>query len=61
MKRFLLIWVLLAAIALAGEQKVIIDVKGMHCPMCVAAINQALRNTEGVVYAKSFLPTNTRK
>lgn len=57
MKRFLILWAFLAALAFGADQEVIIDVKGMHCPLCVAAINQALRNTDGVIYAKSSLKT----
>lgn len=57
MKRFLIIWAFLSAFVLAAEWEVIIDVKGMHCPLCVSAINQSLRHTEGVIYAKSSLKT----
>jgi len=35
--------------------KVVIDVKDMDCSLCVTAINQALRKTEGVVKAKASL------
>ena len=39
----------------AQKQQVIIDVKGMTCPLCVSIINKALRGTEGVIKAKSYM------
>ncbi|WP_159565632.1 heavy-metal-associated domain-containing protein [Budvicia diplopodorum] len=41
----------------AQNVKVIIDVNGMTCPLCVTSINQALRKTDGVIKAKASLKT----
>lgn len=41
----------------AQNVKVVIDVKGMTCPLCVTSINQALRKTDGVIKAKASLKT----
>lgn len=58
MKRFLFIFlVLFSPLLFAAEQKVIIDIKGMTCSLCVSSINQALRTTEGVIKAKASLTT----
>ena len=46
-----------AASAEAADVKVIIDVEGMSCSLCVTAINQELRKTEGVIKAKASLKT----
>jgi len=46
-----------AASAEAANVRVIIDVEDMDCPLCVTAINQELRQTEGVVKAKAYLKT----
>lgn len=43
--------------ALAGNQKVVLDVKEMTCSLCVISVNQALRETDGVIKAKSSLKT----
>ena len=45
------------ASAEAAEVKVIIDVEGMSCSLCVTAINQELRRTEGVIQARASLKT----
>jgi len=46
-----------AASAEAADQRVVIDVEGMSCSLCVTAINQELRQTEGVVKARASLKT----
>jgi len=46
-----------AASAEAADQKVVIDVEGMSCSLCVTAINQELRQTEGVIKARASLKT----
>jgi len=48
---------LFAASAEAANIKVIIDVEDMSCSLCVTAINQELRQTEGVLKAKASLTT----
>lgn len=58
MKRLLMLTLLLFSPLIYAENvKVIIDVKGMTCPLCVTSINQALRKTEGVIKAKASLKT----
>ena len=58
MKRLLMLALLLFSPLIYAENlKVIIDVKGMTCPLCVTSINQALRKTEGVIKAKASLKT----
>jgi mercuric ion binding protein len=46
-----------AASAEAADLKVVIDVEGMSCSLCVTAINRELRQTEGVIQAKASLKT----
>lgn len=48
----LLCWPLLAT---AANTTMTVAIKGMTCPLCVAAVNKALRTTPGVVSAKTFL------
>lgn len=58
MKRLLMLALLMFSPLIYAENvKVIIDVKGMTCPLCVTSINQALRKTEGVIKAKASLKT----
>ena len=58
MKRLLIsACLLLPLFAHAANQMVVLDVQGMTCPLCVISVNQALRETEGVVKAKASLKT----
>ena len=58
MKRLLMsACLLLPLFANAANQKVVLDVQGMTCPLCVISVNQALRETQGVVKAKASLKT----
>jgi len=58
MKRLLIsACLLLPLFAQAANQKVVLDVQGMTCSLCVISVNQALRETEGVVKAKASLKT----
>lgn len=58
MKRLALIACLfLPLFAQAANQKVVLDVQGMTCSLCVISVNQALRETQGVVKAKASLKT----
>lgn len=58
MKRLLIsACLLLPLFAHAANQKVVLDVQGMTCSLCVISVNQALRETEGVVKAKASLKT----
>ena len=58
MKRLLVtLGLLLPLCAQAANQKVVLDVQGMTCSLCVISVNQALRETEGVIKAKSSLKT----
>ncbi|WP_312073089.1 heavy metal-associated domain-containing protein [Atlantibacter sp.] len=43
--------------AQAATEKVVLDVENMTCSLCVISVNQALRETEGVIKAKSSLKT----
>lgn len=59
MKRLLIsACLLLPLFAHAANQKVVLDVQGMTCSLCVISVNQALRETEGVVKAKASLKTH---
>lgn len=58
MKRLLIVTLLFfSPLIYAQNIKVIIDVKGMTCPLCVTSINQSLRKTDGVIKAKASLKT----
>ena len=46
-----------AVSAEAANIRVVIDVENMSCSLCVTAINQELRRTEGVIQAKASLRT----
>ena len=48
---FLPVW------AQAANQKVVLDIENMTCSLCVISVNQALRETDGVIKAKSSLKT----
>ena len=43
--------------AQAANEKVVLDVENMTCSLCVISVNQALRETDGVIKAKSSLKT----
>lgn len=51
----LLLLVLASNISFAQNRRVVIDVEGMTCPLCVSIINQALLDTQGIVSAKTSL------
>jgi len=58
MKRLLITASLLLPLcAQAANEKVVLDVQGMTCSLCVISVNQALRETDGVIKAKSSLKT----
>ena len=58
MKIFTLVACLLLPLwALAANQKVVLDIQNMTCSLCVISVNQALRDTDGVIKAKSSLKT----
>ncbi len=59
MKKLLILTALLliSTVSKANEMKVVIDVDAMTCPLCVTVVNQVLRETEGVIKAKSSLKT----
>ena len=40
--------VLLMPLWLLSQEKVIIEVPGMHCPLCTTAVKKALQKVEGV-------------
>lgn len=57
MKRLFIIMLLFSSLSYANDIKVIIDIKGMSCSLCVTSINQSLRKTDGVIKAKASLKT----
>lgn len=58
MKRVMLIvGMVLPLWAQAASQKVVLDIQNMTCSLCVISVNQALRETDGVIKAKSSLKT----
>src|SRR5690625_1866132 len=44
-----------ASVMAASGQVFVLAVDGMTCPLCVAAVNKALRTTDGVLSAKTNL------
>lgn len=46
-----------AAVGSGGQSKVVLDIQNMTCSLCVISVNQALRETDGVIKAKSSLKT----
>jgi mercuric ion binding protein len=42
-----------AAVGSGGQSKVVLDIQNMTCSLCVISVNQALRETDGVIKAKS--------
>jgi mercuric ion binding protein len=54
--RNLLAIIVFCAVAFAENVVVTLEVKDMDCTLCVIAINQALRKTDGVIQAKASLP-----
>ena len=58
MKVFMLVaGLLLTLCGQAANQKVVLDIQNMTCSLCVISDNQALRETDGVIKAKSSLKT----
>lgn len=58
MKKVMLLgWLLLPLWVQAANQKVVLDIQNMTCSLCVISVNQALRETDGVIKAKSSLKT----
>ncbi|CAM7925443.1 Copper chaperone CopZ [Atlantibacter hermannii] len=58
MKRLALVVCLFLPVwAQAANQKVVLDIENMTCSLCVISVNQALRETDGVIKAKSSLKT----
>ncbi|QSX34370.1 heavy-metal-associated domain-containing protein [Shewanella avicenniae] len=58
MRYFLLVTLLLLSpLTWAANKQVTIDIKAMHCSLCVTMVNKVLRSTEGVIKAKSSLKT----
>ncbi|MDO5666472.1 MAG: heavy metal-associated domain-containing protein [Alcaligenaceae bacterium] len=54
MSKFLL--AILAALSINGaEQSHVIQVEGMHCPLCTAMVRKALLKVEGVTTVKASL------
>ncbi|MFQ6372593.1 heavy-metal-associated domain-containing protein [Shewanella sp. YIC-542] len=58
MKRFMLLWLLASPLASAADKTVFIEVEAMTCPLCVTVVNKVLRQTDGVIKAKSSLKTH---
>lgn len=42
---------------LLAQEELIIEVAGMHCPLCTTAVKKALKNVEGVEKVKVLLKT----
>ena len=62
MKIFTLVACLLLPLwAQAANQKVVLDIQNMTCSLCVISVNQALRETDGVIKAKSSLKPDKQK
>jgi len=57
MKKIGLLIVLVLS-ANAAEKKLLINIEGMTCPLCTAAVKKSLKKTDGVLKAKVFLNTH---
>lgn len=55
LRSIILAIMLLPTIVWGAGQAITLSVKGMTCPLCVAAVNKALRTTPGVTEAKTYL------
>jgi len=55
LRSVILALLMLPLAAWPSEQEVRLYVQGMTCPLCVAAVNKALRSTPGVQGAKTNL------
>jgi len=55
LRGFVFSLLLVPMVAWPTEQEVRLYVQGMTCPLCVAAVNKALRSTPGVQRAKTNL------
>ncbi len=49
--------VFLFPLMLFAKEEVVIEVAGMHCPLCTTAVKKALRRLEGVENVKVLLET----
>ncbi|MDU7733256.1 MAG: heavy metal-associated domain-containing protein [Citrobacter freundii] len=59
MKIFTLVACLLLPLwAQATNQKVVLDIQNMTCSLCVISVNQALRETDGVIKALCVISVN---
>ncbi len=45
----------------AAEKHIMIDIKGMTCPLCTMVIKKNLKKQEGVIKAKVKLHSNSAK
>ena len=48
---------LLFPLFLFGKEELIIEVSGMHCPLCTTAVKKALNKVDGVEIVKVLLET----
>jgi mercuric ion binding protein len=48
---------LLFPLFLFGKEELIIEVSGMHCPLCTTAVKKALNKVDGVEKVKVLLET----
>ena len=48
---------LLFPLFLLGKEELIIEVSGMHCPLCTTAVKKALNKVDGVEKVKVLLET----
>jgi mercuric ion binding protein len=53
MIRILILFLLLISSIYARD--VVIEVKGMHCPLCTTMVKKALKKVDGVTKAKAIL------
>jgi mercuric ion binding protein len=49
--------IVLLCVTLAANERVVIEVAGMHCPLCTTAVKKALKKVEGVQSVKVTLET----
>lgn len=61
MKIHVICMLAITAVGSGGQSKVVLDIQNMTCSLCVISVNQALRETDGVIKAKSSLKPDKQK
>ena len=57
----LFLMLVFSSVLAASEKHIMIDIKGMTCPLCTMVIKKNLKKQEGVLKAKVKLHSNSAK